>query len=200
MTSQDGRDLVKVFFSDLDERLYRQPLVADAIVVSDNDLDDPRNPRGDLNVWRMRGLIPQAYWHKNGRVTFNGRGVLFCALLSELAWTLGPQRGAEAAEVLMSYVDRIAEMIAADDFSFAGDVLRFGRQIPAKGEWNNPRIFYRDTPRTLGDALGLPLHIYGDDQIAAEPGILCARTSVVVPIGRILFNAAFRAEMALREA
>lgn len=157
----EQKPVIADFFRNIDELKYPQPLVCETLICSESD----------LNIWRSRDLVPTAYWSKNGRVTFNGRGLIFVGFFRKLNWVLGPKRTSETAEVLMEYVEHVEHMVLdEDDFSFINDVLTFSEPIAARGEANRPRLWYSNQKRRdLKDGLGLPLDITPMEELQKHP-------------------------------
>lgn len=188
MSEPGSRELVKEFFASLDDLQYPQPIVGDAIVC----------PQTDLNLWRKREMIPADMWEKNGRVTFTGKGLIFAGIFNDLAWTLGPTRASEAATALLPFIEDTRRAVANGDFSFAEIALHFGKPIPAKGELDKARVIKPTGKPKLTDGLGLPLRLSDFDSLRANP--IPNATTVITPIGESIYTNAWRARLALREA
>lgn len=178
--TEDHQAELASFFSNLDKHAYSQPLVADTIGAG----------QIELNEMRRSGLLSDG-WHKNGRVTYTGRGLLLAGVMMELAWLMRPREAAAHALAFTSWFDLCA---SGQEENWNTRMCHISQPVLEKDSDNLPRLIELGTV----DENPFGRRIFFGHETDYQRHPLPNHAVVVLPVGRLIQQWAIGATLRLQ--
>lgn len=157
------------FFNLLDSYSFSQPIVAESIGCEQTELSDLR-----------RSNLLTDGWKKNGRITYNGRGLLLAGVMKELTWLMRPREAATYARAFSTWFDTCA---ANDREEWSQRIAYFHRATLKRDDENTAYLV--ELGQRCDLPLGRPIN-WGYKKDLEQENATPAFTSVFLPVGRLI--------------